>query len=874
MLVHLFLSAVLTLGLVACKSSTKRTELAVVEEDSNLSQKEAQERKAQLGDISYKIFVALNSTDLIFTGKSEITFDVKDNSSDLRLDFYEGKIQSLNLNGKNLDLSIKKKFWLELPSANLVVGKNTLTVNYTQDYATNGQGLHRFQDPQTKEVFLYSQFETFDANRFMPCFDQPDLKATYQLQVEAPKKWQVISTALESAKKVVGEKQLWNFPNTAKISTYLFSLHAGPYVVWKDDFEGLPLRLFARQTMAKFVDTKEWFRITKQGLKFYNSYYRFPYPFKKYDQLIVPEFNPGAMENIGAVTFTEIMISRSKMIRIQRLGIAVTILHEMAHMWFGDIVTMQWWNDLWLNESFATFMEQFSLEEATEYKESWLDFFSNTKQWAYNQDRMITSHPIEGVVPSVKDAFATFDGITYGKGASVLKQLKAYIGDTAFQDGIADYIQTNAYSNATRADFIAALQRHSDKDLNYWASAWLRQSHTDTVTIHWSCDNDTLLTEMQIEDTPASGTLFRPQTLQIALLNEAHKVDHVETVTLTARFKELKSAWRCPVMIYPNYQDLGFVSVKLDPQTFQYAKKNLSQISDELLRSQVWFSLWEMVLRSEISLKDYVKIVYEHFESEKNDIVLRQILKTEKEALDYWPETENEKDAKMSFVKFLETNFMKRFKQGKPGGDEQKLWFDTYVTVARSADALKNLQQWITHPDHIAPGFGLDIDRQWLIVHQLMRYQVMGAQEAFDDLKKRDPSDRGQKYALGCESVPPSLEIKKKFFVAIRPFKGKYTFQEILAISRTFFPIEQLDLAKNFENEFYDYFHLNAQAEDENHVKAVLAAISPLRCEAAASDKLKTFIASESGLNPSLRKRWLSDIDEDERCQRIRQKSF
>ncbi|HMN69866.1 MAG TPA: M1 family aminopeptidase, partial [Bdellovibrionales bacterium] len=488
---------------------------------SDLSWAEAKARGSRVTRPRYILNVKLNETEKTFSGASEIRFNLNDPSKPLRVDFFEGQVAKMQLNGKPLAPEAKKPYWIELPPERLVNGENSLTVEYTQEYSTQGQGLHRAVDPETKQVFLYSQFETFDANRFMPCFDQPDMRAALTMTVEAPEKWEVVTATRETkiTRDARAKTRTWSFPQTPEISTYLFSLHAGPYKVWTDKFEDIPLRLFARPSQAKYLRAKEFFTYTKKGLKFFNAYFDFKYPFKKYDQLVVPEFNAGAMENVAAVTFSERFLWRSEPTRQQLQGLSSVILHEMAHMWFGDIVTMKWWNDLWLNESFATYMAALANTESNDFPEEWQDFFASDKAWAYWEDALVTTHPIEAPVNTVKEAFATFDGITYGKGAAVLKQLNAYVTPQAFRAGIRKYIQRYAYKNADLNDFIAALQGETKRDLSLWAERWLRQSGTDKIAARWSCAGDRL-TAVELIVTPTPGAKFRPQTVNVGLFEE------------------------------------------------------------------------------------------------------------------------------------------------------------------------------------------------------------------------------------------------------------------------------------------------------------------------------------------------------------------
>lgn len=873
-------AAIITGFVVACKTTGPKGAKKDGDriEASDLTWKQARERSARVSQVQYVSRILLNETDDKFKGQNTITFSLKDTDSLLRLDHYEGEVTVLKVNGQDVPLTAKKRYWIELPKELLKLGENTVQVDYTQAYSKQGQGLHRFHDPQTKEVFLYSQFETFDANRFMPCFDQPDLKATWELTVEAPVKWEVITTTAETSVTKTGNRRLWKFAKTPPLSTYLFSLHAGPYKVWRDRFEDVPLRIFARPSLSKYVRAQEWFTWTKQGLRFFNSYFAMPYPFKKYDQLFVPEFNAGAMENVGAVTFSENFLSRAEVTREQRRRSASVLLHEMAHMWFGNIVTMKWWNDLWLNETFATSMAAFALFEATEFKEAWQDFFAGDKGWAYWEDSLVTTHPIEAPVENVKQAFATFDGITYGKGAAVVKQLRAYIGPEAFKAGMQDYFKKHAFQNAELKDFIASLQTHTQRDLNLWADRWLRQSGTDKLAAKWTCTGDTLA-EVELITTPSPDMKFRPQTVWLGLFKEKggrireEKAVHVD---LTAEKQIVQGPWACPDLVYPNYQDDGYLAASLDPKSLDFVKRNLSRISDPLLRTMLWHDLWQMVRNTEMPLKDYVRIVEQHFGPEKDTILLTKISHTiagrrseEATILHYWPETEAAIEEKGKFVGSMERQFLSRFRSSKAGSDAQKFWFDRYVRIARSSEALNQLAKWAEMPK-VGPGFPLDLDRQWDIVRTLARYQHTEAVRLLDMMKKKDTSDRGQRQALAAEAIQPDVGIKQKWVGTLSQPKPQLPFAQARAVLGSLFPVEQSNLAQRFEKDFYEYLKANGDSEDEIYVESFAGAVAPLNCKPEGSTRLKSFLSESESFSPSVIKALKVSVEEDERCQRVR----
>lgn len=886
--------AMLLLALLwgGCRSNETKTEVSgadpahvMGETTSDLSHLEARSRKARIASVSYQTRVKIGDDESNFRGTTRITFQLKDAGQPLRVDFFEGTVTSLKLNGQLLAPTAKNKYWIELPINGLRLGLNQLEVDYIQAYSKQGQGLHRFKDPKTNEVFLYSQFETFDANRFMPCFDQPDLRASLELQVEAPVSWQVVTTTSEISKTPTGAGyQLWTFEKTPSISTYLYSLHAGPYKVWTDTYENIPLRIFARPSMAPYVPVKEWMTVTKQGFKFFNDFFGFAYPFKKYDQLFVPEFNSGAMENVGAVTFTENYLFRSPPTREQRKGTLETLLHEMAHMWFGNIVTMAWWNDLWLNESFATYMANLAMVEATEYKDGWLDFFIGAKTWAYWEDSLPTTHPIEAPIPTVKDAFANFDGITYGKGAGVLKQLRSYIGPDQFKQGLQLYIRTYAYQNTELKDFIGALQTTTSHNLTEWADRWLRQSTTDKLAATWACDGKRLK-QLTLKTISEPGIQFRPQTVEIGLyrtglgpLKKGAGLITKVNATVNAPEVALNGDWECPQFVYPNVGDHGFYSVQLDATSLKALKEVLSSLPDDLERAMIWDDLWQMVRRAEMPLEDYIQVVEKHFSRESKQLILDQIVmsinggRTERgTVLYYWPESsEAQKNEKRKFITKMENLYLLKLNGSKDGSDAQKFWFDSYINLARSPLALRRIEGWYKSKN-VTPQFPLDLDRRWRIVRQLNRFQHPGADALIAKMKAEDNSDRGLRQALGAEAIRPELGIKQKWMSELKEAKPKITYAEARSVSASLFPVEQIALAQRFEADFYEYLRLNGKSEEEVFVETVAPQIAPLNCEAKGSTKLKNFLGQEDLFSPSVKKVLLVSVDEDERCQKVRQ---
>ncbi len=453
----------------------------------NLTRDQAVERAALVTVDSYRISLDLTDGnghpgERTFRSVTTVEFDALA-GADTYIDIAADRVRSATLNGRDIDVSGYNES-TGIPLTGLLE-RNTLVVDADCRYSNTGEGLHRFVDPVDGEVYLYSQFETADAKRMFACFDQPDLKATFDIMVAAPLNWRVISNGASGHVHGEGDAHVHTFVTTPRMSTYLVALIAGPYAHWSDTYSDehgeIPLGLYCRESLAEFMDHERLFTQTKQGFGFYHKNFGVPYAFGKYDQLFVPEFNAGAMENAGAVTFLEDYVFRSKVTRASYERRAETVLHEMAHMWFGDLVTMQWWDDLWLNESFATFASVLCQADATEFTEAWTTFANVEKSWAYRQDQLPSTHPVAADIPDLAAVEVNFDGITYAKGASVLKQLVAYVGLEEFLSGLRDYFRDHAFGNATFGDLLGALEKASGRDLSGWGRQWLKTTGLNTL---------------------------------------------------------------------------------------------------------------------------------------------------------------------------------------------------------------------------------------------------------------------------------------------------------------------------------------------------------------------------------------------------------
>ncbi|MEX1333908.1 MAG: aminopeptidase N, partial [Candidatus Limnocylindrales bacterium] len=484
-----------------------------------LHRAEAAARASRVRNARYEIELELVEGRETYRGEVILTFDLHPNEGPLFLDF-DGRAIAVRANGQDIRPDQRDhRLWLTREQLRM---HNRLVIEYENTYASTGDGLHRFVDPEDGKTYVYSNLEPFSAHRIFPCFDQPDIKARYRLSVTVPEAWKVVTadapigTSLRS-----GGRRMWEFPRTAPFSTYLFSLIAGPYISVDSEHARLPLGIYARASMEPELEraASEIFEITAQGLDYYAKLFGRPYPFSKYDQLFVPEFNAGAMENVGAVTFNDSYLFRDPPTHGQRLTRGEVVLHELAHMWFGNLVTMRWWDDLWLNETFATYLSFRCLADATRFDDAWLVFNGQMRPQAYRQDQLATTHPVATEVEHTDQAVGNFDAITYEKGAAVIKQLVARIGDEAFRHGLQAYIEQHAFDNATLADFLGALGAAAGEPLDEWAQAWLQTASLNVIGVEWKVAAGTI-SEMSLHQRALPGhDQLRSHTTSVSLVS-------------------------------------------------------------------------------------------------------------------------------------------------------------------------------------------------------------------------------------------------------------------------------------------------------------------------------------------------------------------
>jgi aminopeptidase N len=694
--------------------------------------------------------------------------------SDTVIDIAADAIHGATLNGVDIDVSAYDES-TGVPLVGLAE-HNVVVVDADCLYSNTGEGLHRFVDPVDDEVYLYSQFETADAKRMFACFDQPDLKATFDVSVTAPAHWQVISNGAAVSDEPSGNESVRTFATTPRMSTYLVALIAGPYARWDDVYSDehgtIPLGIYCRGSLKDFMDAERLFTETKQGFRFYHENFGVPYAFGKYDQLFVPEFNAGAMENAGAVTFLEDYVFRSKVTRYSYERRSETVLHEMAHMWFGDLVTMQWWDDLWLNESFATFASVLCQAEATEYKQAWTTFANVEKSWAYRQDQLPSTHPIAADIPDLHAVEVNFDGITYAKGASVLKQLVAYVGLEAFLAGLRDYFRDHAYGNATFGDLLGALEKSSGRDLSQWGRQWLKTTGLNTLRADFDVDGDGKFTRFVIDqsgaapgagetrvhrlavgiyDDDGSGKLVRVHREELDIDGSATEVPALQGVT---RGK----------LILVNDDDLTYCSLRLDPESLQTVLTRIADIDDSLPRTLAWSAAWEMTRDAEMKARDFVALVEGGIHAETEVGVAQRLLLQAQTALNSYADPQWA--CSQGWPAFAD-RLLELARGAEAGSDHQLAFVNALCTSALSLRHTAVLAALLdTDPTELGlAGLSVDTDLRWRIVTALAAGGDIDEKDTatpfIDAEAQRDRTAAGKRHAAAASAARPQLAVKE-----------------------------------------------------------------------------------------------------------------
>ncbi|MCI0140931.1 aminopeptidase N [Arthrobacter bambusae] len=743
----------------------------------NLARAEAATRSALISTHSYDVSLDVREASDAgvpgYTSRSVINFSAEPGSSTF-LDFIHGGVHSVFLNGKGLDIAeVVDGDRIHL---NNLQAENQVTVTGTALYSRSGEGMHRFVDPADGQCYLYTQYEPADARRVFANFEQPDLKAEFTFHVMAPSAWQVASNGAEVSRTQLTSDPAtsrWDFATTKRMSTYITTVLAGPYFRAEDHWSTtlddgtnleVPLALYCRASMQESFDAAELFRLTKNGLDFFNDLFDYPYPWGKYDQAFVPEYNLGAMENPGLVTFTEKYVFTSRATDAQYQARANTLMHEMAHMWFGDLVTMTWWDDLWLKESFADYMGTLGVDKATDWDRAWVNFANKRKSWAYLQDQLPTTHPIVADIPDLEAAKQNFDGITYAKGASVLKQLVAYVGFEAFIAGSRRYFKDHEYGNTSLADLLEALGAASGRDLGTWARQWLQTSGISTLAAEISGNGDAMAAVTLRQDSvdPVTGKQeHRPHRLRIGLytFDDDGRLLRTEGIELDADgadtpVAELAGKPR-PALLLVNDEDLSYAKVRLDAGSEATVRSSLDRLSDPMARALCWTALWDSARDAVTPAALYVTAVERFAPAEPGIGVLLNVLGNAVTAVERYVPAPQRDEVR----KGLMAASAMQLRTSQPGSDQQLAWARTLAELSRHDGAYVEYFRGILSGSVTVHGLTVDADLRWSLWQALAANGAATLSELDAELAVDRTASGREGHALAA-AARPSADVK------------------------------------------------------------------------------------------------------------------
>ena len=730
----------------------------------NLTRIEANVRAELLTVESYDIALDLTTSDKTFLSTTTVKFRSNQTGASTFIDAITAEVHSVVLNGESLDVS-KVADGTRIQLDNLLA-ENELTVIADAFYMNTGEGLHRFVDPVDDEVYLYSQFEVPDSRRVFAVFEQPSLKATFKFTIVAPEGWKVVSNQATPVATPLGDgKASWAFEPTPVISSYITALVAGPYSevrseLTSSDGRVIPLGVFARASMTEFLDADYIFEKTRQGFEFFEEAFDYPYPFDKYDQLFVPEFNAGAMENAGAVTFTETYVFRSKVTDAIRERRVITILHELAHMWFGDLVTMQWWNDLWLNESFAEYASHLAVAEATEWKNTWSTFASLEKSWAFRQDQLPSTHPIVAEINDLLDVQVNFDGITYAKGAAVLKQLVAWVGQEKFLAGVSQYFKKHAFKNTELKDLLVELEKTSGRELKSWSKLWLETAGVNTLKPELSVSEHGTITHFVIQQSaiPSQPTI-RPHRMAIGFYDlvdgKLKRTNQIELDvdgerTHVSQLVGLKQ----PALILLNDGDLAYAKIRLDDSSWATALEHLSDIEDPLARTIVWGAAVDASRDAEADPADFIRLVLAHIATETESTTMMTLLRQLVTTGNLYVNA----DDRQAALSQIADGLLNLARNAEAGSDAQLQFTKFFALFARSPRQIEALMGILSGSEKLA-GLTIDADLKWELLTGLVVAGAAGETE-IADLVASDKTANGEKAAAGARAAIPTADNK------------------------------------------------------------------------------------------------------------------
>ncbi|OZG61259.1 aminopeptidase N [Bifidobacterium lemurum] len=861
---------------------------------SNLTRVEAEERKGVVeAPIAYHVDLDLTRGERTFGSVSHITFDAMAGASTF-LDLIADEVTAVTLNGEALDPA--EVFADDRIALNDLKESNDVVVEALCRYSNTGEGLHRSVDPTDGNVYLYSQFEVPDARRVYAVFDQPDLKAVFNFSVLAPQSWIVTSnmpvasveeSETETADGTLGDKpnettKRWTFEPTPVMSSYLTAICAGPYAEWHTEYHNedgrvVPMAQYCRQSLAEAFerDVDYLFDITKKGFAFYAKTWGVPYPYAKYDQIYVPEYNAGAMENIGMVTIRDQYVFDSKVTDALAERRVVTVLHELAHMWFGDYVTMKWWNDLWLNESFAEFTSTLATAEATEWHDAWATFCSGEKSWALRQDQLPTTHPIVAPINDLNDTYVNFDGITYAKGASVLKQLVFYVGRERFFEGIHNYLDKHAYANATLADLLGELEATSGRDLKAWSAKWLEESGINTITPQVETDENGALRSLTLRQTaPADHAVLRPHRLALGFYDEdpaSGKIVRTERVELdvdgeTTVVAEAAGKPR-PALILVNDEDLTYTKIRFDEESLAFAEANLHRFDDALARAVIWLAFWDMTRDGEFPATRFIDMTLRLLSAETESTTFRYALSCMGTAVHHYVPA----DSRDEMLRHVAAELWALANVADAGSDNQFQLATAYLGYGEEGDdAFAANARGLLNGTISLPELEIDNNLRWTIITALTSVNEMDEADVQAELAKKETTEN-REFALGARASHATADAKSWAWNEALHNDG-LTNSQMEAVARGFSGTPRADLAEPYAKQYFDTVDWVWANKTYHMAEALLTGLYPSYADPADLTELgDAWLESHQDADNALRRLIIENVDSSRRTLKVRQ---
>ncbi len=842
-------------------------------ETPTLHHEEAKLRSLTVKNIEYFLHIDLTKSNR-YSGFIEIKLDYTPSPFPLTIDFVAGEAEQINVNNNIIPITYAGNF-ISIPSEQLETGTNIIKVQFSHAYSDNGNGLYRFTDPLDDKSYLYSNFEPYYANRLFPLFDQPDILSTYKLNVVTPKEWVVVSSVRESEIIEDGPYKRWHFPQSPKISSHSFSLHAGSWHIWEGKSGKTPLRLMTRQAMAAKIDVREWFKTTQLGFQFFSKYLSMSFPYTKYDQLVVPDANIDGGANSGGAIFSEHLVPEGMITTDIKSAIATVIFRELSKMWFSNHLTIDWWNDLWIRESLANYLAPLALAETSEFEDAWNNFFIHSKSEAYKADQSMTSVPVNRQVADSKNAMANLDENSATKGAAIIQQLSYYLGENTFRNGLRRFIKEYQYKSSDQNDFFNIMKDTSGKQLKNWIKTWINTAGINTLSAKYQCENDKILDFSIIQTAPENFPVMREQLLQVALyarIEDQIKATTISAVSIQDEITEIKSfiGQPCPLLVYPNYGNWGYVNVELDQHTRQMLTNNIIQIDEPLARAMFWQASWQQVVDLKLPLNQYLDQLFNYLAAETDTKVISALLSNLSQANNWINKTSPTDLTSKAIIESFEDLFLRKIQLVEDGSDEQKIWLHNFIKIAQTDDSLNYLSKWLQSKRQ-PTALNSEPEFRWAALVRLSIFNHPDLEPLLKLEQFHDKSEQGLMMLHAVEASRPDPEIKGHWLDQLVSEEDRLTAAKLKHIMKYIFPTEQSNIHHLFTARiFQDLRYLDGH-RDQELVRAMVNTMLPVFCNTDSITLLKEASENMSELGLITQNAIKEAQLENERCLAINQ---